>query len=395
MPLFGCVEILYFYIILQSGGMDLFLFLEIQCIVSIVIRSDSVSIFKEQFAESVHFDSVTIDRSNPFPLTSNMNVIPNLCFHHFRFTQFCNVHRDSRVGTTLYALAYFGGLFTVIMGEDQVLVNVPDPFQPTQGSILEESYIVTDEMHFEFTVQVDSLGSGISNVLHGTLFNCNDGAGCRMPGIWLSSAHSQTRGFYISFSNDERTNPSFWTHNEADAIVAGGTYHLTMDITQNWITVKVNEETVLDESKPSHPTNPDGSYVNSKLYASDPWFPASDVTISNLIITTPVPDQVIQCSFANHDGSDVMCGATIKIDDPSHDQGDPIQHLTTFQFPGMECANPRISMDFVSQDFGHDEEYLEVYDGSSTFSPLLGKCGDVDDDDSWYDDTMHYVYIVQ
>jgi len=77
-----------------------------------------------------------------------------------------------------------------------------------------------------------------------------------------------------------------------------------------------------------------------------------------------------------------MCRATIKIDDPSHDQGDPIQHLTTFQFPGMECVNPRISMDFVSQDFGLDEEYLEVYDGSSTSSPVLGKCGDVDDDDS-------------
>lgn len=88
--------------------------------------------------------------------------------------------------------------------------------------------------------------------------------------------------------------------------------------------------------------------------------------------------QEIQCSFISEDGGDVECTTTVQFEDRNPTKYG-VEYLTTFQFPGIECVNPRITLDFVSQDYDSANEVLRVHDGSSTSDTELAECGDKDD----------------
>ena len=60
----------------------------------------------------------------------------------------------------------------------------------------------------------------------------------------------------------------------------GETYHLEIDITQGTHKVTINGEVKVNENVQRHAT-----YQNVKYYASDPWYAAADVTLSNIIIS--------------------------------------------------------------------------------------------------------------
>jgi len=197
----------------------------------------------------------------------------------------------------LYTLAYLVALFNVILADDdggyEELLSI-DEYQPSRDKVI-GSIDIVDEMHFELDIEVHSLGSGgWHNILHSTPTGGNCcGAGTRMPAIFMHSSNSPSRGFYVMFGNSQNGDPWIWTHNEAGAVVAGGNYHVTIDVNQTWITVTVNGETVQDESKPSHPT-----YQGSKVYGSDPWYNAADATVTNLLVGNgPAPPPTEQPSI--------------------------------------------------------------------------------------------------
>jgi len=181
----------------------------------------------------------------------------------------------------IFKLVWAMGLFNAVIGQEdsyQVFLSQTEAYDVSRGSVL-GYYDIVDEMHFELDITLNSwnTGSGWNNVIHGSPNDANCcNIGDRMPGIWLTNSGSTSSGFYMMFDNTQKGDPVFWTNTP---VSPGNTYHVTMDITQSWLTVTVDGVTIKDESKPSHPT-----YTNVKMYASDSYYNSADVTISNFII---------------------------------------------------------------------------------------------------------------
>ena len=91
---------------------------------------------------------------------------------------------------------------------------------------------ILDEMHFEMDITIHSIpSSGWANVFHATPSGSNCcNVGDRMPGIWLDP-RSGTNAFLVVWDSNGNGNFHFWTHNEADSLVEGETYHLEIDVT--------------------------------------------------------------------------------------------------------------------------------------------------------------------
>ena len=140
------------------------------------------------------------------------------------------------------------------------------------GSII--GYIdITDQMHIELDIEIHSFPSHWGNIIHCT----TDSDDSRLPGIWIHST-SETMGFYPTFSNDGDQDYGAFTE---DSLEIGETYHLEMDITQSTHKVTVNGEVKAFDMVSRHQL-----YEDILCYASDPWYDAANVTISNLIIAS-------------------------------------------------------------------------------------------------------------
>ena len=154
----------------------------------------------------------------------------------------------------------------------ELLLGVPGPFKPSMGSII--GYIdVLDSMHIELDVIIHSFPDAWANIIQCTTGNNHP----RIPGILIHPTSATTMGFAVKFSNDgdENYGPS-----TGGALVAGTNYHLEIDISQGTHKVTVNGIVVVNELE----VGPHALYSNVMCYASDPWHPAADVTISNLYV---------------------------------------------------------------------------------------------------------------
>merc|ERR1719474_2089632 len=152
--------------------------------------------------------------------------------------------------------------------------SVSDGFKPTKGNVL--TYIdIVDEMHFEMDITIHSFPSSWASILH-----CSDANYPRLPGIWIHPDSDTNVGFHVKWSNADNIN---YGPNTGEALVAGQTYHLEMDIAQGYLKVTVDGVIRHEASGlASHST-----YEDLVCYASDPWYNAADVTISNLLIGIP------------------------------------------------------------------------------------------------------------
>merc|ERR1719474_2316095 len=152
--------------------------------------------------------------------------------------------------------------------------SVSDGFKPTKGNVL--TYIdIVDEMHFEMDITIHSFPSSWASILH-----CSDANYPRLPGIWIHPNSDTNVGFRVKWSNADNIN---YGPNTGEALVAGQTYQLEMDIAQGYLKVTVDGVIKHEASGlASHST-----YEDLVCYASDPWYDAADVTISNLLIGIP------------------------------------------------------------------------------------------------------------
>jgi len=76
--------------------------------------------------------------------------------------------------------------------------------------------------------------------------------------------------------------------------------------------------------------------------------------------------------------ANAACSVDVKYQDVSYGVTEDIEYLTTFRFQGQQCVNPRITLDYVQQDFASANEYLKVFDGETTSSSELAQCGTQD-----------------
>ena len=169
---------------------------------------------------------------------------------------------------TLYRFIPSNNIYTVLLSKTE-------SFQPSRDSII--GFIdILDEMHIEMDIVIHSFPSDWANIIH-----CTSGENSvRLPAIYIHPDSATGLGFYPIFSNDGNENYYKRTN---DALVTGETYHLEMDFTQSTHKVTLNGEIKADDFKETHDT-----YLleNITCYASDPWYDAADVTISNLIIAS-------------------------------------------------------------------------------------------------------------
>jgi len=89
---------------------------------------------------------------------------------------------------------------------------------------------------------------------------------------------------------------------------------------------------------------------------------------------TYIHTQVVDCDPS----SGLPCSTDVKFHDFSYGVTEDIEILLRFRFTGQMCQNPKISMEFVQQDFGGSNEYLRVYEGAATTDLELAQCGTVD-----------------
>jgi len=76
--------------------------------------------------------------------------------------------------------------------------------------------------------------------------------------------------------------------------------------------------------------------------------------------------------------SNLPCSTDVKYQDLTYGVTEDIEIALKFRFTGQTCQNPKISMQFVQQDFESSNEYLKVYDGAATTDPELAQCGTVE-----------------
>jgi hypothetical protein len=152
-------------------------------------------------------------------------------------------------------------------------LDIVDSFQPTKGSII-GTIEIGEEMHFRMDVTIHSIPSGWASIFH-----CGTSDSIRMPGIWLYS-HSGTDGaFHEGFT-------TIWSHDDngndfdnTEYFNLGQTYHLEIDIMESSWTVTQDGVVQFSKSKGDHTT-----YDSMVCYASNPWYPAADVTVSNIVV---------------------------------------------------------------------------------------------------------------
>jgi len=153
-------------------------------------------------------------------------------------------------------------------------LEIVDSFQPTAGNII--GYIaIGEEMHFEMDVTINSIHTGG----WASVFHCGSSNGIRMPGIWLHSDSAtdgaSNSGFGLRWTHDDNSNDAVQT----EYVTVGQTYHLEIDITESLYTVTQDGVIQHSESKGDHTT-----YDSMVCYASDPWYSAADVSISNIVV---------------------------------------------------------------------------------------------------------------
>ena len=110
-----------------------------------------------------------------------------------------------------------------------------------------------------------------------SIFHCGTSKEMRMPWIVLKN-QSATEGFRVKFSTISESNFGGWTGEELSENV---TYHLDINVTQSRFTVSVDDVVLLDDIKDEHTLN-----ESIPCYAGSPYYPAFDVELSSIQITS-------------------------------------------------------------------------------------------------------------
>ena len=165
------------------------------------------------------------------------------------------------------------------LGAYTEVLSVEEYFQPTSSNII-GSYELSDAVNVEMDIIIYSFPIprvGWVNILH-----CGTTDTIRMPGIWIHATSGidggTYEGFLVKWSNidnyDDGTTTGEYLNTEQS-------YHLQINVTQSVFTVIVDDVIMYNSSKSQHTV-----YNSMICYASDPWYDAADVNISNLVIST-------------------------------------------------------------------------------------------------------------
>jgi hypothetical protein len=137
---------------------------------------------------------------------------------------------------------------------------------------------IQDKMVYEMDVDVSGIPTEWASVFHCGAENLD-----RQPGIWLyptsDDAGATHEGFHFSFSINSNRNP--WV-NPGPIVNAGESFHLLMTYTQSSLTIFVNDVKQYENLQyDGHPNK-----VDQPCYIGDPWYPAAEVVLSNIKISS-------------------------------------------------------------------------------------------------------------
>ena len=164
-----------------------------------------------------------------------------------------------------------------------LLLHEPGPISGINNNIGDID--IYDTMRYELDIRIDSLPSASSQWGH--ILWCGNANNIRMPLIAVhhtfGSVNSTVPGFHIKYSTTNSWNdPNGVTSMGADlSMIIGQTYHVVIDITQNWMSVLIDGVSVYNKSKTPHTL-----YQNQTCGAPSPWGASNYATLSNIIIST-------------------------------------------------------------------------------------------------------------
>ena len=134
-----------------------------------------------------------------------------------------------------------------------------------------------DIMMYELDIRIDDLPS-----LWGNIFWCGNENQIRMPVIAMKNESGVVNGFHIKYSTTDNWNDPDGVGSMGDIVIIGTTYHIQINVSQDWMTVQINGQNVHNASKSPHELlqnqtcGAPASWTTSKSYA----------TISNITIST-------------------------------------------------------------------------------------------------------------
>lgn len=135
---------------------------------------------------------------------------------------------------------------------------------------------ILDEMHFEMDITIHSFPE--ENAI-GIILHCGSATNLWFPGIGIlpesGTNGSENAGFAVRWSTIDETVQA----RTGEALSVDTEYHLEVDVTQSWLTLRVDGETMYQNVKEEHYT-----VEQMVCYLGDPWFGTANVTIENFRI---------------------------------------------------------------------------------------------------------------
>jgi len=184
-------------------------------------------------------------------------------------------------------IAFLSGVVALLglAADAEVLWSEAGPITNELGKLL-VSVDVGDEMHFSMDVTINSFPSGD----WASVLQCGTNNVDRWPGIFIHPSNGQ---FYFQVTGGTSAGSM------GNQVTTDKTYHLDVDYSQSWWTVRVDGETIRSATKSAHSTR-----EAVPCYASSNFgHKNADVTIENLVISTD-----IGCWFKGYEcGGDQVC----------------------------------------------------------------------------------------
>jgi len=138
---------------------------------------------------------------------------------------------------------------------------------------------IVDDMQFEMDIVINSWPTGWGNI-----FSCGEEKTDRYPLVMIHKLSGDVgayqEGFFVQFrdgADGTPTNPTFM----GDALELNVPYHLEIELTQSRFLVLLDGKPIFDGAKEPH-----SHHDQVPCWASSDGFPAGDVTISNVLITS-------------------------------------------------------------------------------------------------------------
>ncbi|XP_065656240.1 uncharacterized protein LOC136081866 [Hydra vulgaris] len=166
-------------------------------------------------------------------------------------------------------------------------ININKEFSPIENSLIGTLNVLKKEYFVSFNIKPETYSIGFKNVIHLTLGENMNTYGDRNPGVWFHNDGSGRLRIYAAVNGDNiyyfdtpaSIKSGEWSNVRIYQNINNGKYFFSIDI--NGINIHRVENSDARDFK------------NMMVYASDPWYPTQNGTLSDLQIFNGKPEFIV------------------------------------------------------------------------------------------------------